>query len=125
MPRRALGSYRGNHACATAERRMPGAATTTMIDLDALADLGVLAYLLIFGFAALDVVFPVLPSEATVILAGVLAWQGRLSIVAVGLAAAAGAIVGDRDGVGHRRPPRTCAVQRFYPVGCTPGCASA
>jgi membrane protein DedA with SNARE-associated domain len=44
-----------------------------MIDLNALADLGLLAYLLIFGLAALDVVFPVLPSEATVILAGVLA----------------------------------------------------
>ena len=82
---------------------MPRAATTTMIDLNALADLGVLAYLLIFGFAALDVVFPVLPSEATVILAGVLAWQGRLSIVAVGLAAAAGAIVGDHLSYGLGR----------------------
>ena len=74
-----------------------------MIDLNALADLGLLAYLLIFGFAALDVVFPVLPSEATVILAGVLAWQGRLSIVAVGLAAAAGAIVGDHLSYGLGR----------------------
>jgi membrane-associated protein len=82
---------------------MPRAATNTMIDLNALADLGVLAYLLIFGFAALDVVFPVLPSEATVILAGVLAWQGRLSIVAVGLAAAAGAIVGDHLSYGLGR----------------------
>ena len=82
---------------------MPRAATTTMIDLNALADLGVLAYLLIFGFAALDVVLPVLPSEATVILAGVLAWQGRLSIVAVGLAAAAGAIVGDHLSYGLGR----------------------
>jgi membrane protein DedA with SNARE-associated domain len=46
---------------------------------------------------------PLLPSEATVVLAGVLAWQGRLSIVAVGLAAAAGAIVGDHlsYGLGH------------------------
>jgi membrane protein DedA with SNARE-associated domain len=74
-----------------------------MIDLNALADLGLLAYLLIFGFVALDVVFPVLPSEATVILAGVLAWQGRLSIVAVGLAAAAGAIVGDHLSYGLGR----------------------
>jgi membrane-associated protein len=82
---------------------MPRAATTTMIDLNVLADLGVFAYLLIFGFAALDVVFPVLPSEATVILAGVLAWQGRLSIVAVGLAAAAGAIAGDHLSFGLGR----------------------
>jgi membrane-associated protein len=103
MPRPALGSYGGNHACVSAEFRMPRAATTTMIDLNALADLGVLAYLLIFGFAALDVVFPVLPSEATVILAGVLAWQGRLSIVAVGLAAAAGAIAGDHLSYGLGR----------------------
>jgi membrane-associated protein len=80
---------------------MPRAAT--MIDLDALAELGLLAYLLVFGFAALDVVFPVLPSEASVILAGVLAWQGRLSIVAVGLAAAAGAIVGDHMSYGLGR----------------------
>jgi membrane-associated protein len=80
---------------------MPRAAT--VIDLNALADLGVLAYLVIFGFAALDVVFPVLPSEATVILAGVLAWQGRLSIVVVGLAAAAGAIAGDHLSYGLGR----------------------
>jgi membrane protein DedA with SNARE-associated domain len=79
---------------------MPRAA---MIDLNALADLGLLAYLLIFGFVALDVVFPVLPSEATVILAGVLAWQGRLSIAAVGLTAAAGAIVGDHLSYGLGR----------------------
>jgi membrane protein DedA with SNARE-associated domain len=74
-----------------------------MIDLDVIAELGLLAYLLVFGFAALDVVIPLLPSEATVILAGVLAWQGRLSIVAVGLAAAAGAIVGDHMSYGLGR----------------------
>src|SRR5262245_9914052 len=101
MPRRVSCPYRGNHACASAELRMPR--TATMIDLDALAGLGLLAYLLVFGFAAFDVVFPVLPSEATVILAGVLAWQGRLSIVAVGLAAAAGAIVGDHMSYGLGR----------------------
>ncbi|MGH9229971.1 MAG: DedA family protein [Acidimicrobiales bacterium] len=82
---------------------MPRAATATMIDLNVLAELGVFAYLLIFGVAALDVVFPVLPSEATVILAGVLAWQGRLTIVAVGIAAAAGAIAGDHLSYGLGR----------------------
>ncbi|HKA85697.1 MAG TPA: VTT domain-containing protein [Acidimicrobiales bacterium] len=86
--------------------------TATMIDLDALAGLGLLAYLLVFGFAAFDVVFPVLPSEATVILAGVLAWQGRLSIVAVGLAAAAGAIVGDHMSYGLGRWTSRGALRR-------------
>jgi membrane protein DedA with SNARE-associated domain len=73
------------------------------VDLNALAGLGLLAYLLIFAFAALDVVFPVLPSEATVILAGVLAWQGRLNIVAIGAAAAVGAIAGDHLSYGLGR----------------------
>jgi membrane-associated protein len=102
MPVRVLSPYGGSYACASAESRMPRAATS-MIDLDVLGDLGLWAYVLIFGFAALDVVFPVLPSEATVILAGVLAWQGRLSIVAVGLAAAAGAIAGDHLSYGLGR----------------------
>jgi membrane-associated protein len=66
-----------------------------MITLDVLADMAALAYLLVLGLAAFDVVFPVLPSESAVILGGVLAWQGRLHPVPLILAAAAGAVVGD------------------------------
>ena len=53
------------------------------------------SYGIIFGVAALDAFFPLVPSETTVIAAGVLASSGKLSIVLVILAAAAGAIVGD------------------------------
>jgi membrane protein DedA with SNARE-associated domain len=73
------------------------------LDLNALADLGVWAYLLIFAFASLDVVFPVLPSEATVILASVLAWQGELNFPAIVVAAALGAISGDHLSYGLGR----------------------
>jgi membrane-associated protein len=85
-----------------------------MIDLNSLADLAGYAYLVIFALAALDVVFPVLPSESAVILGGVLAWQGRLGVVPLVLAAAAGAIAGDHLSYGlgrwtHRggRPQRS------------------
>ena len=53
------------------------------------------SYGIIFGVAALDGFFPIVPSETTVIAAGVLAADGKLSIVLVILAAAAGAVVGD------------------------------
>ena len=66
-----------------------------MITLDVLAELSELAYLLVFALAALDVVFPVLPSESVVILGGVLAWQGRLHPVPLIAAAMAGAVAGD------------------------------
>lgn len=74
-----------------------------VIELDALGDLAAYAYLVVFALAALDVVFPVLPSETAVILGGVLAWQGRLSVVVVVLAAAAGAIAGDHLSYGLGR----------------------
>ena len=63
-------------------------------------------YALILGLAALDVLFPVVPSETAVILAGVLAGTGHLSIELVLLSAAVGAFIGDNSGywVGpHRR----------------------
>jgi membrane protein DedA with SNARE-associated domain len=65
------------------------------INLDLLADLGVLAYLLVFALAAFDAVFPVLPSESVVILGAVLASQGRLNVVPLIVGAAVGAICGD------------------------------
>jgi membrane-associated protein len=106
MPAPALGPYGGTHGCGSAEpcsTEPCSAGWVGMIDVEVLAELGALAYLLVFALAALDVVFPVLPSEAAVILAGVLAWQGHLSIVAVGLAAAAGAIAGDHLSYGLGR----------------------
>lgn len=74
-----------------------------MITLDFLADLSALAYLLVLGLAAFDVVVPVLPSESAVILGGVLAWQGRLHPVPLLAAAAVGAILGDHMSYGIGR----------------------
>jgi membrane-associated protein len=83
------------------------------IGLDGLAELAALAYLLVLVLAALDVIFPVLPSESVVVLGAVLASQGRLNVVPLLAAAATGAIVGDHlsyalgrstRGLGRRRP---------------------
>jgi membrane protein DedA with SNARE-associated domain len=52
-------------------------------------------YPLILGIAALDAVFPVVPSEATVIAAAALAGAGDLVLVLVLFAGAAGAVIGD------------------------------
>jgi membrane-associated protein len=67
-------------------------------------------YAFLFGVAALDVVFPLVPSETSVILAS----TGDLVLFAVILVAAAGAILGDNTAyvigrtVGHR------LVNRFF-----------
>ena len=54
------------------------------------------AYVIVFGLAALDAVFPVVPSETGLILAGYLCTQAPyLSLWLVILVAAAGAFVGD------------------------------
>lgn len=53
------------------------------------------AYVVVFAVAAVDAVFPAVPSEATVITAAALAASGRLSLAAVFLAGAGGALVGD------------------------------
>jgi membrane-associated protein len=53
------------------------------------------AYAAILAAAALDAVFPLVPAEATVISAGVLAGIGDLSIALVIAAATAGALAGD------------------------------
>jgi membrane protein DedA with SNARE-associated domain len=54
-----------------------------------------ITYLVIFAMAAIDVIVPVLPAEATVTAAAVLAGQGTLSIAWVMVAAGLGAFVGD------------------------------
>ncbi len=54
-----------------------------------------ITYLIIFGMAAIDVILPILPAEATVTAAAVLAGQGKLNVVWVMVAAGLGAFVGD------------------------------
>lgn len=56
------------------------------------------AYALVLAAAALDAVFPLVPSETTVISAGVLAGLGELSIALVIAAGATGALAGDNGG---------------------------
>ena len=53
------------------------------------------SYAIIFGVAALDGFFPLVPSETTVIAAGVIAASGDLRIELILPAAAAGAVCGD------------------------------
>ena len=53
------------------------------------------AYGIVLGIAALDAVFPLVPSETVAITAGVLAGVGELSLGPVIAAAAAGAFLGD------------------------------
>lgn len=59
---------------------------------------------IIFVIALLDSVFPVVPSETTVIIGGVAAGQGDQTLLIVILAGAAGAFVGDNLAyeIGHR-----------------------
>ena len=61
------------------------------------------SYLVVFAIAMLDAFFPLVPSEATAIAAGVVAGTGGLSVELVIVAAALGAIVGDNIsfGLGH------------------------
>ena len=61
------------------------------------------SYLIVFAIAMLDAFFPIVPSEATAIAAGVVAGTGGLSVELCILAAATGAIVGDNVsfGIGH------------------------
>jgi membrane protein DedA with SNARE-associated domain len=71
-------------------------------------------YAFLFGIAALDVVFPLVPSETSVILGGVLAATGDLVLMGVIACAAAGAILGDNTayGIGRTAGPRI--VERFF-----------
>ena len=71
-------------------------------------------YPYLFGISALDVLFPLVPSETSVILAGVFAGTGDLFIVAVILAAAAGAVLGDNTSYWIGRTAGPWIVQRFF-----------
>lgn len=71
------------------------------------------SYLIVFAIAMLDAFFPIVPSEATAIAAGVVAGTGGLSVELVIVAAALGAFVGDNIsfGIGHflgERVERRC-----------------
>jgi membrane-associated protein len=61
------------------------------------------SYLVVFVIAMLDAFFPLVPSEATAIAAGVVAGTGGLSVELCILAASLGAFVGDNIsfGLGH------------------------
>jgi membrane-associated protein len=62
---------------------------------DFVADASGWAYLVVFAIAVIDAVFPLVPSETTVITAGVIAAGGDLILPLVIACAAAGAFVGD------------------------------
>ena len=61
------------------------------------------AYALILAIAAVDAFFPVVPSEATVVTAGVFAAVGDLSLALVIAAGAGGALAGDTASYGGGR----------------------
>jgi membrane protein DedA with SNARE-associated domain len=68
-------------------------------------------YAFLFAVSALDVIVPLVPSETSVILAGVLASTGDLVLFAVILVAAGGAILGDNTAywIGRKAGPRIVA----------------
>lgn len=66
-----------------------------MLDALALIPASPWTYAVVLAVAAVDAVFPLVPSETVAIAAGVLAGAGELSIAAVIAVAAAGAFVGD------------------------------
>ena len=78
------------------------------------ADASGWAYLILFLFAFLDVLVPIVPSETAVITAGVVAASGDLSLALIIPAAAAGAFLGDNTVylIGRRFGGR--ATERFF-----------
>ena len=71
-------------------------------------------YPYLFAVSALDVIFPLVPSETSVILAGVLAGTGDLNIFAVILVAAGGAVLGDNTSYWIGRTAGPWIVERFF-----------
>jgi membrane-associated protein len=72
------------------------------------------AYAIVFVFAFLDALIPIVPSETAVITAGVVAAAGDLSLAMIIPAAAAGAFLGDNSAyfIGRRFGSR--ATERFF-----------
>lgn len=77
-----------------------------MFDAVDVASLAAWAYLVVAALAALDAVFPVLPSESVVIVAAALAAQGRLDPWTLAAVAAVGALTGDMTSFGVGRLAR-------------------
>jgi membrane-associated protein len=73
-----------------------------------------LTYLAVVGACALDAVLPVVPSEAVVIAASILATRGELSIWLVAVAAAAGGFVGDTGSYVLGRTAGAAAAGRLF-----------
>jgi membrane-associated protein len=71
-------------------------------------------YAFIIGVSALDVVFPLVPSETSVILAGVLASTGDLILILVIIAAAFGAFAGDNTSYWVGRTAGERLAERFF-----------
>ena len=71
-------------------------------------------YPFLFAISALDVVFPLVPSETSVITAGVLAGTGDLLLVLVIASAAAGAVLGDNVSYWIGRTLGDRMVARFF-----------
>jgi len=70
-------------------------------------------YLFLVVVVALDVLLPLLPSETSVILAGVLAASGDLVLLPVAAAAATGALLGDNAAYAIGRAPGTRLIERL------------
>jgi hypothetical protein len=73
-----------------------------------------LTYLAVLGACALDAVVPIVPSEAVVIAASILATKGELSIWLIALAAAAGGFLGDSGSYVLGRTAGTSAARRLF-----------
>jgi membrane protein DedA with SNARE-associated domain len=71
-------------------------------------------YLFLFVICALDAIIPIVPSETSVILAGVLASTGDLNLVLVIVVAAAGAVTGDNCSYWIGRTAGHRFVERFF-----------
>jgi membrane-associated protein len=72
------------------------------------------AYVIVFLFAYLDVLVPIVPSETAVITAGVVAADGDLSLALIIPLAAAGAFLGDNTAYLLGRHLGTRATERFF-----------
>jgi membrane-associated protein len=73
-----------------------------------------LTYLAVLGACALDAVLPIVPSEAVVIAASVLAAKGELSLWLIALAAAAGGFLGDTGSYLLGRTAGAAAARRLF-----------
>src|ERR1044071_3674556 len=71
------------------------------------------SYVIVFAFAFLDALVPVVPSETAVVTACVLAGAGEMSLLLLLLCAASGAILGDNAAYGIGRRWGDDAVRRF------------